>query len=293
MKDDYGKDAFGPLVSKVQLTVRILRTATYSSLAKVVFADLLLGYHNTDNGLCCPRARTIASGQGRRAKETRQIRDAIKELIRGGDLERKRRRAGPPVYSFPGLEWRNSASLESIQDRRESATPDRRESATPDRRESATRNTEKRTGEGETKICNAGLAAVLGSPEEELPTAPRRKPGTAVPPNTKNKKSTDGGDDFDRWYSVYPKHRSRGQARKAFERIVKAGRATVEELITGAARYAAERRGKDWQYTSYPAAWLNADGWLDEPAPQVDQPQLQTEPQRKVAAGGRGRDPWL
>jgi hypothetical protein len=59
----------------------------------------------------------------------------------------------------------------------------------------------------------------------------RRKTCTAVHPNTQNKKNTDSDGDFARWYAVHRKQRSRAPARKAFERIVKAGKATVDEVI--------------------------------------------------------------
>jgi hypothetical protein len=121
---------------------------------------------------------------------------------------------------------------------------------------------------------------------------PRQKPRMAVHPNTENKKNTDYAADFDRWYSIYPKHRARGKARKIFERIVRTGKATVEGLIAGAARYSAERSGQNWQYTKDPATWLGGECWLDEAAPKVDQPQSE-KMQRSMAAGGRGRDPWL
>jgi hypothetical protein len=118
------------------------------------------------------------------------------------------------------------------------------------------------------------------------------KPRTAVHPNTENRKNTDYTADFSRWYAIYPKHRAPGKARQKFERIVGTGKVTVEELIAGATRYAAERLGQDWQYTKDPATWLGGECWLDEAAPKAEQPQSETM-QRSMAAGGRGRDPWL
>jgi hypothetical protein len=60
---------------------------------------------------------------------------------------------------------------------------------------------------------------------------PRDKPRTAVHLNTENKKNTDFDRDFERWYSIYPKHRARAKARQAFERIVTTGKSTVAELM--------------------------------------------------------------
>jgi hypothetical protein len=117
---------------------------------------------------------------------------------------------------------------------------------------------------------------------------PRRKPRTAVHPNTENKKNTNSDEDFARWYAVYPKHRSRATARKAFERAVKVGKATVDELIAGATRYAAERQGQDGQYTKNPATWLNGECWADEPLPLVERAQ-----DAIAAAGARRAVPRL
>jgi hypothetical protein len=112
---------------------------------------------------------------------------------------------------------------------------------------------------------------------------PSRKPCTSMHPNTENKKNTDSKHDFDRWYCYYPKHRSRATARNAFERVLKEGKATVEELIAGAKRYAAERAGQSTRYTLDPATWLNGECWADEPVGD------HTEERSKFAATSGGR----
>jgi hypothetical protein len=78
-------------------------------------------------------------------------------------------------------------------------------------------------------------------------------------------KATDA--EFDQFYQAYPRHVARGAARKAFDRIIAGGKATVPDLVAGAKRYAAEKTGQDEQYTKHPATWLNAEGWSDEPQP--------------------------
>jgi hypothetical protein len=40
------------------------------------------------------------------------VREALKEVRKGGELTMKRRRAGSPVYSFPGLDRAKSPGLE-------------------------------------------------------------------------------------------------------------------------------------------------------------------------------------
>jgi hypothetical protein len=94
------------------------------------------------------------------------------------------------------------------------------------------------------------------------------KPCTAVHPNIANKKNTESRlkEDFERWYSAYPRRRARGAAFRAYKQA--RSRASVETLLDGARRYAAQRAGHDPQFTKYPATWLNAECWLDEPETQ-------------------------
>jgi hypothetical protein len=68
---------------------------------------------------------------------------------------------------------------------------------------------------------------------------------------------------FEGFYSAFPKKVGKGSAKKAYRNALK--RASAEEILAGAKRYAAQRAGQDPQYTAGPAPWLNADRWLDEP----------------------------
>lgn len=71
---------------------------------------------------------------------------------------------------------------------------------------------------------------------------------------------------FNRFWDVYPKHVAKREARKAFEKRLKAG-TEPESMIDGAKRFA------DWvaaggvdspQFIPYPATWLNAGQEADE-----------------------------
>jgi hypothetical protein len=92
------------------------------------------------------------------------------------------------------------------------------------------------------------------------------KPCTAVHPNSDNKKNTESrlNEDFERWYSAYPRRRAPRAALMAYKQARSRG-ATAEMLLDGATRYAAQRSSQDQQFTKYPATWLNGDCWLDEP----------------------------
>jgi len=69
---------------------------------------------------------------------------------------------------------------------------------------------------------------------------------------------------FPAWYAAYPRRASRGAARRAYSVAVQ--KATPEELLAGAARYAKwlASTGTPLDKTKHPATWLNQECWLDE-----------------------------
>jgi biotin operon repressor len=74
--------------------------------------------------------------------------------------------------------------------------------------------------------------------------------------------------DFEAFWHAYPKKVDKLRAEKLFANLLKSKRASVEQLIAGANRYATERAGQDPTYTKHASTWLNAGGWLDEPKTQ-------------------------
>jgi hypothetical protein len=87
-----------------------------------------------------------------------------------------------------------------------------------------------------------------------------------------NKDLSSKPDEFDRWYSLYPRKEAKENARKAF---VKARKQTdMETLVTSLERYTASMKGKDRQFIALPASWLNAGRWEDE----VPKPNLSVVP---------------
>jgi hypothetical protein len=69
---------------------------------------------------------------------------------------------------------------------------------------------------------------------------------------------------WDEFWKIYPLKVGKGAALKAFEKAVK--RATPEEIIAGAQRYAKDPN-RDPGYTAHAATWLNADRWGDSLLP--------------------------
>ena len=73
------------------------------------------------------------------------------------------------------------------------------------------------------------------------------------------------GDGFEKFWTAYPKKRSRGQAEKAWAKL------KPSEHLTGVILRAVEKAktSADWlrdggQFVPYPATWLNAKGWEDD-----------------------------
>jgi len=79
--------------------------------------------------------------------------------------------------------------------------------------------------------------------------------------------------DFETLWKQYPRKTAKGQARKAFERVMKAADAPTIAVLTAAVeKYAAPFANGDVQmiYCAHLATWLNGERWLDEsskPAP--------------------------
>lgn len=74
-------------------------------------------------------------------------------------------------------------------------------------------------------------------------------------------------EDFERFWSVYPKRIARRAAEKAWKSAIK--RAAFEVILAGAKRYAdhPDVFRADGQFIKAPATWLNADCWTDEIPP--------------------------
>ncbi|WP_143755156.1 hypothetical protein [Caulobacter sp. B11] len=68
---------------------------------------------------------------------------------------------------------------------------------------------------------------------------------------------------FERWWTAYPNKTGRKTAKAKFDRIIKSGEASLDQLIAGAEQYAQSdkvRRG----YAKNPVTWLNGGCWTDE-----------------------------
>ncbi|AYN57519.1 helix-turn-helix DNA binding domain protein [Arthrobacter phage Coral] len=70
--------------------------------------------------------------------------------------------------------------------------------------------------------------------------------------------------DFADFWAIFPRKTAKAAALKAWTKAVKS--VDAGEIIRGARRYA-DDPNRDPQFTVYPATWLNAGRWEDEPLP--------------------------
>ena len=69
-------------------------------------------------------------------------------------------------------------------------------------------------------------------------------------------------EEFERWWAVYPRKKSKGGAAKAYEKAVKI--VSAEHLLQAARFYARSVRDTEENYIPYPSTWLNERRFDDE-----------------------------
>ena len=86
---------------------------------------------------------------------------------------------------------------------------------------------------------------------------------------------------FDDWYSIYPRKKEPQAAKKAFAKVLASGLIALPVLIERTREFAAtwanepkERR----KFIPYPASWLNAGGYDDEPEGSAEPPPAPINP---------------
>lgn len=86
------------------------------------------------------------------------------------------------------------------------------------------------------------------------------KEKTISKPMKRDKKEPKG---FERFWSIYPKKKSKGAARKAWIKINPD--ATLQDrIIKKVEEGVGSKEWSDKEFIPYPASWLNAEGWEDE-----------------------------
>ena len=70
-------------------------------------------------------------------------------------------------------------------------------------------------------------------------------------------------DDFEAFWSAYPRKVGKGQARKAYAKALKI--APHDEIMFGLSQQRASMEAKEPQFIPHASTWLNGERWTDEP----------------------------
>jgi hypothetical protein len=117
---------------------------------------------------------------------------------------------------------------------------------------------ENRFGEAIWRTTDPSDFPASGFPSSENPTHKNN--------NSKNNKEQKLYDDlFNDFWEAYPRKVGKATAKRAFAKAAAIDNPT--EIITGAARLAADPNLPPAQFIPHPTTWLNREGWLDEPLP--------------------------
>jgi hypothetical protein len=115
----------------------------------------------------------------------------------------------------------------------------------------------------------SGQARANQGPEEE--EGIKRKKKSSAP-----QRECEG---FRKWYAIYPKKKAPKDAERAYAKVIASGEVSESELLQKTEAFAAAWQSKNLQFCPYPASWLNAGSYADEPEapPQMGLPLPQTK----------------
>jgi hypothetical protein len=80
---------------------------------------------------------------------------------------------------------------------------------------------------------------------------------------------------FVEWYSIYPRKKQRNDALRAYRKLIDTGNVNHADLLKATRAFAAQeakRPVEERRFIPYPASWLNAGGYADEPDNPVAPP---------------------
>lgn len=161
--------------------------------------------------------------------------------------------------AFQFADWPSAVSRANVDAKREAWKHKKRK----------TRSSEHVLSPGDTPGTLAGVSDVSQESHSLKGKRLDSSPNGELNKNTKKiNSSPDGSDDFDHFYAVYPRKKAPDDAKKAWRQVLKAG-ADPSSIIAGARRFADEcaAHGTESKFIKYPASWLRAGCWTDEPTP--------------------------
>jgi hypothetical protein len=94
------------------------------------------------------------------------------------------------------------------------------------------------------------------------------------------KDNTLSDEGFAEWYRIYPRKKQPRDAKRAFDKVIGSGLISLASLMEKTKAFAAgwdARPSADRKFIPYPASWLNAGGYDDEPDVS-DQPSTAPAP---------------
>ena len=129
-------------------------------------------------------------------------------------------------------------------------------------------------GKSHGKTMASAMASAMANGWQDDAPSPSPSPSPSTTPLTSS------ADAFDEFWSAYPRKADKGKARRAWGGAVKKTEPSV--IIEAAKRYAlspdAKREGG--KYLKYPATWLNAEAWENEPANVTHLPTKRRTPEQ-------------
>lgn len=111
------------------------------------------------------------------------------------------------------------------------------------------------------KYVQRRWAQDIESVEEKPP--PNRSPNGS--PNTKKPEARSQKefiDQFEAFWTIYPRKVGKGQARKAYATALK--KTPHQDILAGVRRYAEAVKETETEFIAHPATWLNGERWADE-----------------------------
>jgi hypothetical protein len=235
MADGFTRDKFAWLD-------RIAGDARVSDRAFRVAYVIAAQFLNRKSGEAWPSQGTLAAACG---TNDRRVRDAIRDLVDNGHLTSRR---GGRLSGGGG----SPNHYEPVFDR--TAPSDQKDASIGHRRPN------ERLSTGQSELFDRTNPVI--STGRQRPTNPLKEP-TEEP---SDRYALAGDDGFDAFWQAYPLKKGKGGARSVYASVLRAKRATADELLDGARRYADERRDQPPRYTRHATRWLREESWTDEPA---------------------------
>lgn len=152
---------------------------------------------------------------------------------------------------------------------------------TPGPTSGATKVSEAKRSQNSSPDLRSGDSRISDEGEEEIVEGEVLPPLAVVATKGREPPGPWPADWFACFRAGYPRKKSWGAAEKVLQRYRKAGNIAFEAIMAGVERLVAA--GGDPQYVPYPATWLAARGWEDEPDPA---PGIVARPSgRSIGAG--------